>query len=382
LSKKNPVFTPYQSPAYSNVAFQLLGYAIESITGDTFPNVLKTKVFGPLNMTHSSYSKPADSLGVIPFVSEDLWWNVSMGDLTPAGAMYASPNDLARFGRAILSHQLLTPTQTNRWLKPLTHTSDLSASVGAPWEIQRYTLPTSSYRTVDLYTKSGGLGLYTTYLIVIPDYDVGFTLNVAGSLGAISPLADLMTETLLPALEETARLQADDAFAGTYVSADGNYTFTLSTNPDAPGLLVSNFTGPTGENNMLATLSAAALLAAGHYETAAAVLPYFVNGTAAAAYEVGGFGTQLQLRLFPTVATAAKGNHRKGEQVFRAAVDVSDGNAEENKGPFSSQCISWQLVDTLNIGRKAFDRFVFEVEDGEVVAVEHPALRERFVKGK
>jgi hypothetical protein len=33
---------------------------------------------------------------------------------------------------------------------------------------------------VDFYTKNGTLGVYARYLILIPDYDVGFTVLDAG----------------------------------------------------------------------------------------------------------------------------------------------------------------------------------------------------------
>lgn len=220
-------------------------------------------------MSHSSHDKPDDVLGVIPTDSPDLWWNVSAGDLTPGGAYYALPNYLGLLGRAILSHQQLSRIQTTRWMKPLTHTADPLSSVGAPWEIQRYTLPNDPYQTLDLYTQSGLLGLYSAYLILIPDYDVGFTINVAGCLSSIGPLADTMAQLLIPALEEAAMLQSDAKLSGRYVSEAGDYTFTLSTAVDSPGLHLSNFTGPE-DNNQFATLATSGLVIAGHFEMASA----------------------------------------------------------------------------------------------------------------
>jgi CubicO group peptidase (beta-lactamase class C family) len=169
MTTKHPVFPAFQSPSYSNVAFSLLAYATEAITGKKFPQILQTKVFSALNMTRSFYEKPSDELGVIPGDPTTFFWNVSAGELNPGAGFYSSPFDLAIFGRAVLSSKLLTPSQTRRWMKPLSHTADPFASVGAPWEIARYTLPSNPYKTVDLYAKSGAFGYYTAYLVLAPD---------------------------------------------------------------------------------------------------------------------------------------------------------------------------------------------------------------------
>ena len=55
-------------------------------------------------------------------------------------------------------------------MKPVTHTSSLTSSVGAPWEIFRMKIPRG---VVDLYTKGGDIGVYSSLLVLVPDYDVG-----------------------------------------------------------------------------------------------------------------------------------------------------------------------------------------------------------------
>ena len=98
--------------------------------------------------------------------------------LCSAGNIYSSPADISKLGRAILQSTLLSKAQTRRWMKPVSHTADIAISVGAPWEIHRVVVP-STKRVVDLYTKSGGIGAYTSKLILIPDFDVGFSILAA-----------------------------------------------------------------------------------------------------------------------------------------------------------------------------------------------------------
>ncbi len=86
------------------------------------------------------------SWALIPGDPTSFFWNVSAGDLTPAAGFYSSPSDLAKFGRAVLGSRQLSPAQTRRWMKPVSHTADPLTSIGAPWEISRYTLPSDPFQ--------------------------------------------------------------------------------------------------------------------------------------------------------------------------------------------------------------------------------------------
>ena len=60
-------------------------------------------------------------------------------------------------------------------MKPHTHTSQFSLSVGAPWEIRRVVLP-SENRIIDVYTKTGDIFAYSSIIALIPEYNVGFSI--------------------------------------------------------------------------------------------------------------------------------------------------------------------------------------------------------------
>lgn len=351
---------------------------MEGITGDKFSDLLETKVFKALNMTHSSYGKPDDSLGVIPAGFDSLWWDTELGGFAAGGGFYSSPLDLATFGRAVLSSRQLTPGHTRRWMRPLSHTSNLRSSVGAPWEINRYTLPNDPAKTVDLYAKSGKLGLYTAYLVLIPDYDIGFSVNVVGPGAELIPLLDSMTENFVPAVEEAARLQTDKRYSGKYVSKDNQYSFTLSTSSDAPGIHLTNFTGPE-DSNELATLAVLASVAAGRYSTAEEYIPFFLNGSLSALYESGMFGFSLDLRLFPTTLEGTlKYNDKSSKLSYRAAVQLSTSG---DPGPFNSPCETWQVIDSVSLGGKSFDEFIFHLDEkGNIAEIEHSFLRQSFTR--
>jgi CubicO group peptidase (beta-lactamase class C family) len=70
LIKRQPVFAPFTSPIYSNDAFGVLSFALESIKNKSFTDMMDN-MFDQLGLSQTSYTTPSsDVQGVIP-------WNVS-----------------------------------------------------------------------------------------------------------------------------------------------------------------------------------------------------------------------------------------------------------------------------------------------------------------
>jgi len=67
---------------YSNAAFQILGYALEAISNDTFQNILENQLLKALNLTHTFYTTPDTSLGIIPSGAAS-FWDMDLGDENP-----------------------------------------------------------------------------------------------------------------------------------------------------------------------------------------------------------------------------------------------------------------------------------------------------------
>lgn len=242
---------------------------------------------------------------------------------------------MATFGRAILNSTLLPPAITRRWMKPASHTSSLDYAVGAPWEILSF----GNERPVDLYTKSGDIGVYSSVLALSPDHSVGFTILGAGdnSHESLALASDLVSAILIPALEQSAKNQAHQRFAGTYALANTNSSITLTTD-DEPGLLVTNWI-----NNSSSMLTAFMVL----------------NGIRDP--------SQLSIRLYPT------GLESPGKISFRA---VTPPALPPGIGPFTSSCITWVTLDSHVYGNVGIDEFVFNVDQsGNAVSVSPRALR-------
>lgn len=82
--QRAPVVLPGTTPIFSNAAFQILGYALEHITGKSFPSMLEDGILDPLGMTSSSLLAPEDYTdGVIPVDESTSGWAETIGDGSP-----------------------------------------------------------------------------------------------------------------------------------------------------------------------------------------------------------------------------------------------------------------------------------------------------------
>jgi len=79
-----PVFAPDAAPAYSNVAYVLLAYALEEITGKDWITLLSSNILEPLSLERTFFNTPNDTtLGVIPGNASQVGWYNQLGDGGP-----------------------------------------------------------------------------------------------------------------------------------------------------------------------------------------------------------------------------------------------------------------------------------------------------------
>ncbi|KAI4591717.1 hypothetical protein KJ359_012637 [Pestalotiopsis sp. 9143b] len=350
-----PSWAPYTTPGYSNLGYQLLAYALENITGRNFQDMVENDVIKPLGLNHTFYTMPpSGSPGIVP--NGNNWgWAFSLGEASPTGNMYASISDLSSLGRAIFQSALIPRATTRRWLQPAALTSELVASVGYPWGIRRIQLGTDTNRVVDSYGKAGSINAYQSLLVLLPDYDVGISALLAGTWpgNANWDMADLIGEILVPALEETARLQADSAYAGTYElsspepgSSATNSSIVLSTDSSRPGLGVDSWY--SNGTDMIAV-----------------AVRYTLN------YNV----TAPAVRLYPTGLESRSDGNATRRVAFKAVVENLDATDETGK-MFSTDCGSWVSQTAAVYADMPLDQFVFTLgEDGRATQVKNLALR-------
>lgn len=271
--------------------------------------------------------------------------------LARSGGIYSTANDLVNFGRNILLSTQLPPLVTRRWLKPLAHTSALTFSVGAPWEIYRTMSNITTGRIIDVYTKSGGYGSYACLLILIPDYEISISILTAGPNGiVVNYVSEMIVQTLIPALEKSAKEEAANILTGLYTSETGGNSSISLTVDDGPGLVVESWT--SNSSNLLQTAEE------------------YLQAT--------GGGHINSMRLYPTGLKDSQ--NCQNQAAYRAVFDLS---TEPSSTPrvFDQNVNAWENIDEVTYGEISIDDFVFEFDSsGAVVHIEPRILRSTLVK--
>ncbi|KIH87971.1 hypothetical protein SPBR_04835 [Sporothrix brasiliensis 5110] len=360
VANRPPVFSPWSSPGYANNGFSLLGLALENLVNTTYEKLVQSAIFGPLNMTSSNIDTPPKAMWnrcvIADASTPSNYFDINAGVFAASGAASSTLNDLARLGRSILDYTLLSEAETRRWLKPVSFTGRLQYAVGSPWEIHHYTLPNN--KVVDLYTKSGDSGAYSAFFVLIPDYDIGFSLLSASStlktrFEILAAIADVVTYTLVPAIDAQAAVEASAKFAGTY--SLGNSSLTLVVNQTwshtpprggvltGPGLVITNWTS---------------------------------NGTNVLHSELATFTGPLPYRLVPSIPEPS------GSPTFRLLTPIDEPSAQL---PISSMLFSgpgfigadWIAVDALTYGGIGTTMFQFDIgSDGKACSVTLSSFRQ------
>lgn len=362
--RRPPIYLPYSTPVYSNVAYALLGVVVEAATNQTFKEAAQSLIFDVVGMNSTSFEGYPEGFlerGYIP--SGDPTWNRTLGVFESAGGMFSSTTDLIAFGQAILDHSLLSPVKTRQWLQPNAHTTSLGFSVGSPWEIGRSDTLTVDGRTVDVYTKTGDLGLYHAIIALVPDYDLVVAvltggLEVSAEAATRSIVASAVLEALVPALEQAGREEVVKAgYAGTFVDKAGNATLVLNTD-NGPGLVIESFTVDGFD-------------VIGKYHL------YSVGALEAALKAESAESVPSDARLYPTTRNGKKGDAE--ETAWRAVIDTT---TEEEKQALDAQmfyrngsCVTWFGMDRSAYNFRGLADFVVVRDSkGAVTAVRNPAF--------
>ncbi|KAK4451228.1 beta-lactamase-like protein sdnR [Podospora aff. communis PSN243] len=347
IMKTYPWSTSYRTPNYSTLAFQLLAYAAENITGERFPDIIVNELIKPLNLTRTSVPIPRNETNVLNYPKEA--WELDLGDLSPGGGYSASTSDLSTLGRSILRSTLLPRIVTRRWLTPTIHTGSLTHSMGRPWEIMRHRLPavqnSTFTRNVDIYGKQGGGGIYTTGIALSPDHDLGISIMTSGdeTQGAFNRMRQAFLEVWLGAAEEAAREQAEATFAGTYASsvAGDNSSVIVGLSSGEPALFVSEV-----------------------ISNGADILKFLVDNDGELKGKEGTFG----LWLYPMGLVHERSDGGGMRVAFRGWPGLVGVRPDE-------MCGSWASSDRARWGNYPGDLYVFEVDEGgKAVKVENPGL--------
>ena len=376
LLSRHPITTPGSTPIYSNIAYQILAWALESITATPFDSLV-AELMTKLSLTESYYPiPPASSFekAIIPGDPETAGYGMSYRSDAPSGALYSSIDDMRKIGQTILNSTFLPRSVTGMWLKPISFTPDRGVAVGAPWEILSFPPPSGTGRggtggtesaarfPVEVVSKAGDIGVYSAIMGLIPEFGVGFTVMSAGERASAvtREVSDLILEGLIPAMKNVSfEIAREGRYGGRYVDGGTNSSIILKVVPgraaEMGGRPYLQLVDWKWEGVPLLEVIAARLGIADPTEAG------------------------LQFNLYPTGLKQILSNGTRIES-WRASYSTKTGagvgGVRYGTGPFSTQCESWTEVDGFVYGGVSFDEFLLEVgKDGRVRSVEARVLQ-------
>ena len=118
-------FAPGEKWSYCNSGYNLLGYIVENVSGQTYWDFLQARIFTPLAMTHTTRRDP---WLIIPhraagYEFKDGKYKQRDYDLTElfaAGAVVSTAEDVAKWDAALLGNKLLKASSRQLWWTPAT----------------------------------------------------------------------------------------------------------------------------------------------------------------------------------------------------------------------------------------------------------------------
>lgn len=337
----NPAYapdSPNSGPLYSNIGYNLIGLALESVHGKPYDQIIQELILTPAGMSQSTFvTPPNDGSAMLPrFPGDAGWFTSKFGNFDPTGGLWSTPNEMLTLLQALLSNKFLSKAKTRDWFRPLAILPSLYQLVGAPWEIIRPNdIAVAFPRAVTIYTKPGGVTGYAAYAVLVPEYNIALTIHAAGGQSgpAVQALLPLVVKPLIVYADRLARAQAAAKYAGTYrLAGSGNGTSSMTlTATEGPGLAISAL-----------TVSGVPIL-----QTLAALqtTPY----------------ANFSARLYPTDPDSLGTAH----EAFRMLLDQKTRDA----GFAELYCASWNWGDPYRYVSEPLDTFVFEIKSGKVVGV-------------
>jgi len=171
-------FEPGAKWEYSNSNYVLLGYLIQRLSGETYPDYLNDKIFKPLGMADSGYDSSADLLTHRAAGYQPTWkglknakW-IEMSNRHSAGALYSTTGDLWKWQKGLFGRKVLAEASLKQMTTPFLNDYAFGLFI----------------KTVEgrkLYSHSGGISGFNSYLGFYPDTQV--TVVVLGNLNGASP---------------------------------------------------------------------------------------------------------------------------------------------------------------------------------------------------
>ena len=198
-----PLATSFRSHyAYDNVLYVVAGQLIPSVTGKSWDDFIRERIFTPLGMAHSNTSVTELQPGVnfaVPHTTVDGKLqpvkNDHVDNTAPAGAINSCVSDLAKWviarldeGKLSDGKQLYSKVQAREmWsgqtILPIGNPSEELAELKAHFAEYGLGVFLRDYRGRKMVTHTGGLTGYVSQIVMVPEEKLGIIILTNGEAG-------------------------------------------------------------------------------------------------------------------------------------------------------------------------------------------------------
>lgn len=190
----------------STYGWMLLSAAVESVTREPFPSVMRARVFGPLGMTQTTIdaaSQPVLSRAdyYFPRFAADTRYGpqeleaVDLSCFSGAAAMLSTPTDVVRFVMGLERGALLRPDTRAALLADQRLADGQATGYGLGWDLERFEIAGQERRTIG---HDGDLrGGLVSSVMFLPEEDLVVAVTANISFADTPLLAKLIAEAFL-----------------------------------------------------------------------------------------------------------------------------------------------------------------------------------------
>ncbi|HMK25239.1 MAG TPA: serine hydrolase domain-containing protein [Chitinophagaceae bacterium] len=138
VKKPNKSFSPDKRFNYCNTNYVLLALIIEKISGNSFPDYMQQKFFGPIGMNHTYVFTLKDTLTATPsFTNNGTYWNFDFLDGTYGDKnIYTTPRDLLKWDQALYTDQLISKALLDSAFSGYSNERPSVHNYGLGWRLQ------------------------------------------------------------------------------------------------------------------------------------------------------------------------------------------------------------------------------------------------------
>lgn len=163
-------FNPGEQTAYSNTNYIVLGYIVEALDKDLYPQILKKRITNKIDLNDTYYGEKISSKNneSHSYAIEETKWNkqleTEMSNPGGAGAIVSTSADLAKFINALFSNKLISASSLDAMKK----TNDDEVCHGLFY---------ANLNGLDLYASEGGIDGFQSMLAYVPKFKTTISLT-------------------------------------------------------------------------------------------------------------------------------------------------------------------------------------------------------------